>query len=43
MLFTSTISTMAIALALLAPVALAGDFDVKYHGKTGCGDGGGPV
>jgi hypothetical protein len=34
---------MATALALLAPVAMAGDFDVRWYPQRGCGGSPGPV
>jgi hypothetical protein len=39
MLFSNTISTLAMALALLAPVttAMSGDFEIKFYSKDGCG------
>lgn len=43
MLFISTLSAMATALALLTPGTMAADFDVRYSPKKGCGGGAGPV
>ncbi|KAJ8109667.1 hypothetical protein OPT61_g7291 [Boeremia exigua] len=42
MLFISTLSAMATALALLTPGAMAADFDVRYSPQRGCGGGAGP-
>lgn len=42
MLFISSLSAIATALALLTPGTMAADFDVRYSPQKNCGGGAGP-